>query len=235
MLLGLQARNKLRLDSGATVTIDGRDYTVSGVLWETGGEEDAVVVMDREELARLTGRGGEINMVEVTAADSGAVEALSGEISRALPGSTVISVRKSLEFNAQANGALSKFGIAATALIVLVSMLIVSLTTLAAVKERQREIGVFRAVGFRQRDIWALLLTEALLLSAGAAVAGIGLGLAGAALGPHLVRGLTLQFAPNPLVLLGGAVLAVALAVVATLYPASRAAQLDPAAALKRV
>ena len=110
-----------------------------------------------------------------------------------------------------------------------------SLTTLAAVRERKREIGVLRAIGYRQRDIWALLLMEALLLSAGAALIGTGLGLAGAALGPRLVEGLTLQFAPNPFVVAGGVLLAVALAVAATLYPASRAARLDPATALRRV
>ena len=235
VLLGLEVRNKLGSDPGATVAIEGRAYTVSGVLWETGGEEDGVIVMDRKELAGLTGRGADVNLIEVTAGDSSAVEPLSREIAQALPDSSVISVKKSLEFNAQANGALSKFGLAATALIIVVSALIVSLTTLAAVRERQREIGVFRAVGYRQRDIWALLLIEALFLSIGAALAGIGLGLAGAALGPRLVQGLTLQFTPNLLVVLGGIVLAVVLAVAATLYPASRAARLDPAAALKRI
>jgi putative ABC transport system permease protein len=235
VLLGLDARNKLGLDPGETVNIAGQDYTVNGILWQTGGEEDGAIVMDRTELARLTGRGSDVNLIEVTAADSGSVEQLSREIAQALPTASVISVKKSLEFNAQANGALTKFGLAATLLIVAVSALIVSLTTLAAVRERQREIGVFRAVGYRQRDIWALLLTEALLLSVGAAVLGTGVGLAGAALGPRLAQGLTLRFAPSPLVVAGGILLALVLAVAATLYPASRAARLDPAAALKRV
>jgi putative ABC transport system permease protein len=235
VLLGLDARNKLGTDSGKTITMAGRDFTVSGILWQTGGEEDSAIVMDRGELAALTGRSGQINLIEVTAADSGAVEAIGHDISQALPGTSVISVKKSLEFNAQANGSLTKFGLAATVLIVLVSVLIVTLTTLAAVRERQREIGVFRAVGYRQRDIWALLLTEALILSGGAAVAGIALGLVGAAFGPRLVDGLTLRFTPNALVVGSGVVLAVVLAVAATLYPAWRAARLDPAAAIKQV
>jgi len=235
VLLGLEARNKLGLDPGATVTIEGRTYTVSGILWETGGEEDGVIVMDRGELSQLTGRGGDVNVVEVTASSSGDVETLSREIGRALPSASVISVKKSLAFNAQANGALSKFGLAATGLIILVSALIVSLTTLTAVRERQREIGVLRAVGYRQRDIWTLLLMEALLLSLGAALIGTGLGLAGAALGPRLVPGLALRFTPNLPVVVGGMLLAILLAVVATLYPAHRAARLDPAAALKHV
>ena len=235
VLLGLDARNKLGSDPGEIVTIEGRQYVVSGVLQETGGEEDGLILMDRKELAQLTGRGSDVNLVEVTAADSGAVEPLSQEISRALPAASVISVKKSLEFNAQADGALGKFGLAATALIIVISAFIVSLTTLAAVRERKREIGVLRAVGYRQRDIWALLLMEALILSVGAAVIGTGLGLAGAILGPRLVQGLALQFTPNPLVVVGGILLAVVLAVAGTLYPASRAARLDPATALRGV
>jgi putative ABC transport system permease protein len=235
VLLGLDARNRLGSDVGATVTVEGRPYTVSGVLWETGGEEDGLVLMDRQELARLGGRGGDLNLVEVTAGDSGAVGPLTEEISQALPAASVISVQKSLEFNAQANGSLSRFGLAATGLIILVSAFIVSLTILAAVRERQRELGVLRAIGFRQRHIWTLLLTESLLLSVCAAIMGAVLGLAGSAVGPLLVEGLTLQFAPNPLVIGAGMLLAVVLAVAATLYPASRAARLDPAAALKNV
>jgi putative ABC transport system permease protein len=235
VLLGLDARNKLGLDRGDTLRIEGHLFTVSGVLWPTGGEEDGLIVMDRKELAFLAGRGDEINLVEVTAKASQAVGALSREIGQALPEASVISVKKSLEFNAQANSSLAKFGLAATALIVLISVFIVSLTTLAAVRERQREIGVLRAIGYRRKDIWSLLLTEALMLSAGAALLGTAAGLAGAALGPRLVQGLTLQFAPNVVVVAAGIVLAMVMAVASTLYPASRAARLDPARALRMV
>ena len=232
VLVGLTVRNRLGLDPGATMEIDGRVYTVSGVLWETGGEEDGVVVMDRGELAALTGRDG-VNLIEVVAADSTKVEQLSTELAAAIPDASVASVRKSLEFNARADVALSRFGLAATGLIIVVSASVISLTMLASVRERRKEIGILRAVGFRRRDIWRLLLLESSFLSIVAAAFGTALGLGGAALTPMVVRSLELQLTIDPLVVVAGVVLSGLLATVATLYPASRAARLDPASALR--
>jgi len=234
VLLGLTIRNRLGLEPGGTLAIQGQDYAVSGVLWETGGEEDGVIVMDRAELAALTGYDG-INLIEVVAADSGSVERLSEEIAAAIPEASVTSVKRSLEFNARAAVSLSRFGLAATGLIVVVSASIITLTMLAAVRERRKEIGILRAMGYRRRDIWRLLLLESSLLSIGAAVVGVALGLGGAVLGPMVVRSLDLQVTISPLVVVAGMVLSGLLATVATLYPASHAARLDPATALRGI
>ena len=167
--------------------------------------------------------------------DSGAADRVVGEIQRAAPGVDVRSVKQSLEFNARAGSSLARFGLGATILIVLISTLIVVLTMLAAVRERQKEIGVFRALGFRARDVLTLMFRESLLLSAGAALAGVTVGVLGAAFGPRLVPSLDLGFAPNAWVLVGGGLLAVLLAVLATVYPALLAARLDPASALRKL
>ena len=66
-----------------------------------------------------------------------------------MPGSSVASVKKSIEFTNQANSSLADFGLAVTLLIVLISGLVVMITMLTSVKERQKEIGVFRAVGLQ--------------------------------------------------------------------------------------
>ena len=149
VLLGLNARNKLRAEPGTSLTIGGRPFVVSGVLLETGGEEDNAIIMDRTALAQATGTSAELNMIEVAVTDSGAVDQVVREIQAAVPGVDVRSVKQSLEFNAQAGSSLADIGLGATVLIVLIATLIVVLTMLAAVRERQREIGVFRAVGFR--------------------------------------------------------------------------------------
>ena len=60
------------------------------------------------------------------------------------------SVKKSIEFTNQANSSLANFGLAITLLIVVISGLVVMITMLTAVKERQKEIGVFRAVGYKR-------------------------------------------------------------------------------------
>ena len=235
VLLGLRARNKLGAEVGTFVVIQGRDYKVSGVLLETGGEEDNAIIMAVDELARVTAAGSQVNLVEVTASESGAVEGIVGEIEQALPTVAVDSVKKSLEFNAQANSALADLGLAATVLIVLVAVAIVVLTMLTSVRERQKEIGVLRAIGFRGRDIVSLVFRESLLLSGVAALVGVALGLIGAAFGPRVIPGLTLDPVYSAPVIIGGMALAVVLAALASFYPASVAARLSPATALRRL
>ena len=235
VLLGLNARNKLRAEPGTSLTVGGRPFMVTGVLQETGGEEDNAIIMDRTALAAATSTSAQLNMIEVAVTDSGVVDEVLREIQAAVPGADVRSAKQSLEFNAQAGSSLADIGLGAAVLIVLVATLIVVLTMLAAVRERQREIGVFRAVGFRSRDVVSLMFRESLLLSGVAAAVGVTLGVLGAAYGPKVVPGLDLDLAVSAPVLVGGAALAIVLAVVATVYPAFLATRLDPAIALRKL
>jgi len=235
VLLGLSARNKLQADPGTSLMVLGKPFVVSGVLQETGGEEDNAIIMDRGALEEAAGTGSQPNMIEVAVTDSGAVDKVVREIQAAVPGVEVRSVKQSLEFNSQAGSSLAGIGLGATVLIVVVAVLIVVLTMLAEVRERQKEIGVFRALGFRARDVASLMFRESLLLSAVAAALGVALGVLGAAYGPRIVPGLHLDLAVSAWVVVGGAVLAMVLAAVATVYPAFLATRLDPAIALRRL
>jgi len=235
VLLGLNVRNELGLELGDGADISGRTFEVSGILWETGGEEDNLVFFDRAVLADLTGQTGAVNLIEVTAANTDVIDQLTTEIQDALPEASVASVKSSIEFTEQANSALADFGLAVTLLIVVIAGAVVMVTMLTAVKERQKEIGVLRAVGFKRRHIASLILLESAMLSSAGAVVGIIVGLAGAAAAPKLVGGLTLGLVVNPLVIVAGLVVAFVVGLSAALYPAWRAADLDPVTALKYI
>lgn len=235
VLLGLNARNKLQAEPGTSLTIGETPFFVSGVLQETGGEEDNAVIVDLNALMQATGADGRLNMVEVAVTDSKAVDRLVGEIRQAVPAADVRSVKQSLEFNAQAGSSLADIALGATVLIVFIATLIVVLTMLAAVRERQNEIGIFRAIGFRSRHVVSLMFRESLLLSAMAAVAGVATGVIAAAFGPRVLPGLDLNLVVNAPILAGGAALAIILAVFATIYPAFLGSRLDPAVALRKL
>jgi putative ABC transport system permease protein len=101
---------------------------------------------------------------------------------------------------------------------------------LMAVAERTREIGIRKALGARRRDILRQFLVEAVTLATVGAAAGVGTGIALAGL-IAAISPLPASVAPWSIavgVLLGGSV-----GVVAGVYPASRAARLDPIAALR--
>ena len=101
---------------------------------------------------------------------------------------------------------------------------------LASVTERTREIGVRRALGAKRRDVVTQFLVESVTLTTIGGLLGIGIGL----LVPFLVEAVldlkTIVSATTLLLPLG---MAMVVGLIAGLYPAFRAARLDPIVALR--
>jgi putative ABC transport system permease protein len=102
---------------------------------------------------------------------------------------------------------------------------------LVSVLERTREIGIRKALGAQERDIWIQFLIEAALLSFTGGLIGIGSGWGIAAAVGHFVEELT------PLVTADAIILAVSVSVGIGLffgfYPAFQASRLNPIDALR--
>ena len=111
----------------------------------------------------------------------------------------------------------------------LVAALVIGLVTQQAVKSRQGEIGIRRAMGALPTDILQQIAAEGFTISIVGGMVGLILGL-GAAYG--LARWQRLDFGINAVVLAGPVALSL-LAAVAGLLPAQSAARLDPAVALR--
>jgi ABC-type antimicrobial peptide transport system permease subunit len=101
---------------------------------------------------------------------------------------------------------------------------------LVSVTERTREIGVRLAVGAKQKDIVSQFLFESILISASGGLAGIVLGILAIPLAAALNQGVALLY-PGSIPLAVG--VAVLIGIVFGLYPALRAARLDPIEALR--
>jgi len=101
---------------------------------------------------------------------------------------------------------------------------------LVSVTERTREIGVRMAVGARPHDVVIQFLLEAVLISGFGGVLGIAVGVLSIPLVANFNQGVAL-LAPNSIPLAFGVALLIGL--VFGLYPAIRAARLDPIEALR--
>jgi putative ABC transport system permease protein len=114
-------------------------------------------------------------------------------------------------------------------------------TLVMAILERRREIGVLKALGAADRDVKQLFFAEAGVMGLMGGIFGVGMGwLIGRAVTFGTNIYLRRQDLPAahvfsvPLwLILGGIVFSVAVSLVAGLYPASRAARLNPVEALR--
>ncbi len=128
----------------------------------------------------------------------------------------------------------------ASVITVLVAALNIAHVFLTLIAERRGEIGLMRALGARQRDVRALILGQAVALGVIASTAGIALARIAAAIANHLAATRLPPFPFKPDVwfvfspsLVGGVfAFGVGACVLSSLVPASRAAKVEPAAAL---
>lgn len=112
---------------------------------------------------------------------------------------------------------------------------------MTATYERRREIGILQAIGARRREIFAIFLMESGFYGLLGGICGVAGGLAASVLvGPMVNQNAFLAFVKgndpaavlDPKLMVGSVAFSVAVALVAGLYPAWRAARLTPVEAI---
>jgi putative ABC transport system permease protein len=236
---------------GQTIRIEGQPFRVIAVLAPKGGgafgsQDDVVLTPFTTAQTRLIRRSRErVDVIFVQATSSESVRQAADEISQILrqrhrseigvDDFTVFTQEDFLSTASTITSVLTIFlgGIAGISLLVggigIMNIMLVSVT------ERTREIGLRKALGARRKDILIQFLTESSLLSLIGGVIGIGLGwLIGYVVGQIAVANNT---ALVPVVGLDAVLLATlfstAVGLFFGIYPANRAANLQPVEALR--
>jgi putative ABC transport system permease protein len=234
VVLGYNAATLLEAEEGGTVELGGKIYAVLAVLEEGGMAEDNQVLMNLAEAQSILGRPGELTVIEIASDFNQVPEMiLLGQLQEALPHASITGVRQAVMGRDELLSSLSRFGMFASVVVLFTGALVVMLTMSAAVRERTREIGIFRAIGFRGRHVFAIIVTEGLFVSAVGGLIGYHAGLLAARLAGPLLADAAFGAPWQPGVLLLAVAATAAAGGLASLYPALRAARLDPAEALR--
>ena len=266
----LSENNTLFFEAGVgdTIEILGETFEVVGVYGSSGVEDVQTMYMSLSDAQSITNNTGYVTSLTVFANDSASVTDVATAISTLHPELSVVTSQQRLEQlqsmqttyetaldNAEATLAQTQsvafeevgVAVAATSLIVLFLMLY-------TVRERTKEIGTLKAIGFSNWNVMSQFMLEGVLLSLMAGVVGIAISsfaaptLSGLLLPAAsqsgitgtFTRGLTTVNAATTasvsltpelvLMALGGAML---LGALGSLYPAWRASRTRPAEAMK--
>lgn len=237
LLVGAAVAQHLQLSEGQVVDIQGQAYEVRGILEEMGSQDDALIFADLSRVQKTLQRPGEISLVEVAAfCNTCPIEEMVAQISGVLPGAKVTAVKQAVESRMETVRHFKRFSLGISAVVMFIGSLIVFTTMMASVNERTREIGIFRAIGFRQGHIARIILLEAFVVGFLAGVLGYlaGLGVSRLAL-PFFLPGQGISVPWDTGMALGATALSVLLGLAASVYPALRAARLDPAESLRAI
>jgi len=234
LVVGASVATKLGLTAGSSLSVNGENFTVSGVLQQTGSQDDQLLIGSLPTAQRLLNKPGVVSLVEVAALCADCpVEDMVNQITAVLPNVDVRAIQQVVKTRMHAIDQFRTFSLAIAAVVVLIGALVVFVTMMGSVNERTREIGIFRALGFRRSHVMRLILLESAVVSLLAGLLGYLVGLSTAqAILPFMTEH-NVNFHWNPL--LGGSAMLMALMIgcLASFYPALHASRLDPTEALR--
>jgi len=234
LVAGAVAARTLGLTKGAQLTIDGRSFTVTGILRPTGSQDDDLLITDLAAAQGVLHKPGMVSLVQVAALCSNCpVEDIADQLGVALPGTKVTALQEKVRNRMDAIRQFRTFSYLVAGVIVAIEALVVFVTMMGTVNARTREIGIFRALGFRRGHVTRLILIEAAVASVIAGVLGylVGMGLSYALL--PLLAGDGVSVAWTPSLAAAAVAAAVLVGALGSLYPALHASRLDPTVALR--
>lgn len=253
VVLARSTAERAGLAPGRSLTLDGGSRearaTLVGLL-EPGDAlarraVEGLILADIATAQELLDRAGRLDRIDLLVPDEpGAARRMLARVHAVLPAGVVVIAADEQQATVKAMTDAFRLNLSALALMALVvGMFLVFNTVRFSVLQRRRTLATLRVLGVTRREVFGLVLTEALILGAVGAALGLALG---AVLG-RLAVGLVTQtindlfFVANvrevtmaPATIARGMVLGVAAAAAAALLPALEAMSVPPVAAMRR-
>lgn len=236
IIMGKTVAQSLNKTLGSTVNIFGSEFKITGI-YETGNLiQDSMSFMSLSTLQNLTSNNEKISTIAIKVTDNANVTEVSQAIQNAYPNelSTTTAADQAERIN-QSLGFINTANTAISLLAIIIGGVGVINTMIMSVYERTREIGVLKAVGWRNRRILGMIIGESIVLTLMAAIVGILMGVIGVEviLNVSSSTGSIINPTLSLETLLKAFGVALCVGIIGGLYPAYRASRLPPTEALR--
>ena len=243
-VVGADLAERYDLRVGDTFTMREHEFTVIGVLERTLTFPDKIAYVPLADAQAIyvasvpdafEERTDELaTQIEVFPDDLEDADAVAAAITDEIDGVRAVTPAEVADQIGQASIVFNLIIVGASVIAVIVGGLSVINTMVMTVSERVREIGIKKAVGAPTSAILREFVVEATLLGAIGGIIGLGLGaLLVVILNAQTAGSGTSVFLLTPMLLLRSFLFATVLGALAGIYPALRAARLDPVTALR--
>jgi len=232
------------LDVGSSLNLEtpagDRDFRIAGIYYDYATEE-GTVMLTQPVYRELWGDFG------VTAAglyledsDFDSLKAVTRAARTALGEDRELVIRSNKLLRDQSLRVFDRT-FAVTGVLRMLAVLVAFVGILAALTalqlEREREVGVLRALGMTPIEVWALVTSQTGLIGLVAGTLAIPVGLTMAAIMIHVINrrsfGWSLEMTVSPAPLVAAVALSIGAALLAGVYPAYRMSRTSPAEALR--
>ena len=211
---------------GSDFQVFGQSMKVAGIYTPPSGSR---IKMSLAALQEAQAAPDKCTFIMVKCRNPDEAHIVQERIDRELPGNIVILTRDIATGFSRAVPGLDGFIRSVLVLSIIVSTLVILIAMYTTITERTREIGILKSLGASKRYIVGLIEKEALAISLIGVIAGVG----GAALVSWIIESATtLQLEFDWKWVMIAAFVGLASGVLGALYPAYRAANQDPVAAL---
>ena len=179
---------KKSVANGNKITINDVDFKVKGNIQRVGNpDDDRMILMDLESFRSLFGEGEErIDVIFVQIEEGENINEVSDRIEKKLrtfrdvdektQDFTIIKPEELLESFGNVLNIITVFLAGVAAISLLVGGIGIANTMYTSVLERTSEIGVMKAIGARNKDVFYIFLIESGLLGLVGGILGVGLG-----------------------------------------------------------
>src|ERR671937_1515878 len=160
-LVGDERAGAKHLKPGDSVSVGRRRFRVAGIFHTGDPFEDGGIVLPLRVVQRLAGRPRDVTTISVAVSVAARPREVARRLERAYPGTIAVTEPGQAVKIDTSSSVIVSTGWIISLLALIVGGMAVTNTMAMAVFERVREIGILRAVGWPDRRIAALIVSEA--------------------------------------------------------------------------